>query len=120
MGGRAIAVVARVIIFFLGVWLILGPFFAKFGTVQSHANEVFVGFFTMVFSMYRIGHSLEQSAWINWINVVLGGWLVASPFVYGYSGLSGPTTNEIVVGVAMIVLAAISFLLGRQDRAAAH
>lgn len=120
MSNRAIAVVARVVLFFLGVWLILGPFYFRFGTVQSHANEVLIGFFTMVFSMYRIGHSLERSAWVNYLNAVMGAWLVASPFIYGYSGLAGPTTNEIVVGAAMIVLAAISFLLGQRDRAGAH
>jgi peptidoglycan/LPS O-acetylase OafA/YrhL len=116
---RSWAVAVRIILFVLGIWLMLGPFYFRYGNVQSHTAEAIAGWFTMIFSVYRIGHP-SFSAWISWINFVIGAWLIASPFMFKYSGLHGPTINDIAIGVAMIVLAVISYAGSRSQTAAQH
>lgn len=39
------------------------------------------------------------------INIILGIWLVIASFVLGYSGIAAAMWNEIIVGVAIIILA---------------
>ena len=57
-----------------------------------------------------------RGKWSSWINLLLGVWLLIAPFALGYSN-AGRTTpsgwhvalgNDIIVGVAVIVFAAIA------------
>jgi hypothetical protein len=43
------------------------------------------------------------------LNVVMGIWEILAPFILGYSSASVPTTNAIIVGLIVTVLAAIRF-----------
>ncbi len=43
------------------------------------------------------------------INVLLGAWLIASPWIYGYTGLPGAFWNSIVVGALILIFAAGRF-----------
>ena len=42
---------------------------------------------------------------LDWINVVLGAWLVIAPFVLGYTALVAALWNDIIVGIVVVVLA---------------
>lgn len=44
------------------------------------------------------------------LNVIAGIWEILAPFILGYSGFVTPTTNAIIVGLIVAVLAAIRFL----------
>jgi hypothetical protein len=44
--------------------------------------------------------------WEEWVNVLLGAWLVISPYVLGFSGLSAALWNQVIVGLLVAVLAA--------------
>jgi len=39
------------------------------------------------------------------INVLLGAWLIASPWIYGYTGMPGAFWNSIVVGALIVIFA---------------
>jgi uncharacterized membrane protein YkgB len=43
-------------------------------------------------------------SWEEWINVILGAWLVICPWILGISASTG-RTNFIIVGVLMMALA---------------
>ncbi len=46
--------------------------------------------------------------WTNWLNVLLGLWLIVAPFLIGYSKTSaGALWNDIIVGLAVGILAFI-------------
>ena len=53
----------------------------------------------------------EAWAWEDWVDMVLGVWLVVSPWVLGFSD-SDPvaTRNALIVGIAIAALSAITFL----------
>jgi hypothetical protein len=43
------------------------------------------------------------------LNVLAGIWEILAPFILGYSGFVTPTTNAIIVGLIVAVLAAIRY-----------
>jgi hypothetical protein len=51
--------------------------------------------------------------WEEWVELVLGLWLVASPWVFGYSQLIVPTVIHIVLGGLVVLLALLELW---QDR----
>ena len=56
------------------------------------------------------------TASLSLINVLLGAWMIASPFLLGYSTAVGPAWNDIIVGALVVLLAGVSWLaVGRPD-----
>jgi hypothetical protein len=41
----------------------------------------------------------------NWVNVVLGIWVIISPFVLGFANLQAVMWNDVAVGIAVALLA---------------
>lgn len=41
----------------------------------------------------------------NWVNVILGIWMVVSPFVLGFSNVRAATWNDVATGLAVLFLA---------------
>lgn len=83
-------------VFFLGVWLILSPLIGIGGVRDVAAiNSYLVGSLVIILSIAAI--TLPQM-WEEYTNVVLGVWLLLSPFILGFSTQVGPTSNQIVVG----------------------
>lgn len=52
--------------------------------------------------------------WTNWFNLVLGVWLVIAPFVLGYSNKPAALWNDIILGLAVGVLAYIGATSSRK------
>ena len=44
-------------------------------------------------------------AWEEWTNVVLGGWLLISPWALGYSASTGLMWNAVITGVLIVLFA---------------
>lgn len=42
--------------------------------------------------------------WQDWANLVLGLWLVLSPWILGFSGTSSATWNAVLLGLAVGLL----------------
>src|SRR5687767_8527473 len=57
----------------------------------------------------RSGFSKLVDMWARWIEVALGGWLVLSPWIFGHDDGSWFHLNDIISGIAVIVLASASF-----------
>ena len=47
--------------------------------------------------------------WLSWVFVVLGIWLIISPWVVGFSGEVGATWNAIIVGIIVAALGLYSY-----------
>ncbi len=56
-----------------------------------------------------------RTASLSLINVALGGWLIAAPFILGYSAIPAPTWNDVLVGTIVILLAGVSWLTMREN-----
>lgn len=97
------------LILIAGVWLIFSPFYLDSYAVAGGAalNCVAVGVLLVAASWMAL---VRPRSWEEWVNIVLGVWLVVAPFVLGFEDVAAVTLNHIavgaiVVGDAMIVLA---------------
>ena len=98
----------------LGVWLILSPWLLQFAANAGALwNAVVVG---VIIAVLALAALIEFREWEEWAGMVLGVWLVVSPWVLGFAatgavvetGAVAATWNFIVVGLLTIALAAWS------------
>lgn len=80
----------------LASWLILAPFFA-FGISGDVAawNSYVCGAIVAIFAIAAL---VRPQVWEEWVNLVIGVWLIVAPFALGFTDQPGPMWNQIVVG----------------------
>jgi hypothetical protein len=90
--------------FLLGVWLVVAPWLLGYAMETWPAwNAHIVG---VVIAVAAISALVAFQRWEEWVNVVLGAWLVVSPWLLGFSALQAATWNQVIVGVVVAALAA--------------
>lgn len=91
-----------------GLWLILAPFVLNFeGAEIAQWNHVIVGSAVLVLAAIRAFDPDERES-MSWMNVVLGLWMIVSPFLLGYANVNDAQANSLVTGVIILALAAFS------------
>lgn len=101
----------------LALWLILGSFIGGFGNVPSKASDVILGFFLAFLSVHR-AIPTEESRWMSLVGIVIGCGAIAAPFVFSYSDVSSATTNNIIVGVLVVLVSAWGYMAGSKNSVA--
>lgn len=86
-----------------GIWLVISPFVLGFVSQTALVNNVILGLAVGIFALIRA--ATQRAAWLDWINVVLGVWLIISPFALGFLDSTGALWNNVVLGVIVIVFA---------------
>lgn len=84
------------VILILGVWLFFSPFLIGYTGTTAASNAYVIGVVVVLFAILAL---IDSRVWEEWINLVLGVWLVIAPFVLGYSTMDGATWNHIIVGL---------------------
>lgn len=56
---------------------------------------------------HEANSAINQAKTASGINILAGIWLVIAPFLLGYSDFPEPTWNDILVGVAVIIIAGV-------------
>lgn len=86
----------------LGVWLFLSPWILGFtGISQAATNAYVIGIAVVVFALLAL---YMPHLWEEWINVVLGVWLIVSPWVLGYAGvMQAAVWNSVIVGLLVAI-----------------
>lgn len=82
-----------------GVWLVVSPFalgYAGAGAQMAVWNPVIVGVVVIVFAIAEI---MKPQTWEEWISLLLGAWLIAAPFVLGYTGMTAALWNSVIMGL---------------------
>jgi SPW repeat-containing protein len=99
--------------FVLGLWLAVSPWICGYADDQqaATANAVFVGIALALGSHFEA--SLDECS-AEWLNLLAGMWLVAAPFVLGFSSLGVPTANCVAVGTLVMTLAASALSLDKE------
>jgi hypothetical protein len=90
-----------------GAWLIIAPLISSFETT-AFWNSLIVGAALILLAGIRLWGNEAKTGWANWINILAGLWLVASPFILGIARSDFAFWNTIVVGIIIIGLAAWS------------
>ncbi|MFL6623249.1 MAG: SPW repeat protein [Sulfurifustis sp.] len=101
----------------LGIWLFLSPFWLTgYASTQSVAawNSYVFGVLVAGFAWAALAN---QRRWEEWVELVLGIWLIISPFVLGfYRAEYGAAWNQIVLGVLIAADAAWVLAAYRGER----
>lgn len=87
------------VILALGVWLFFAPLALSYGAAGGAAwNSYVVGAVVAVFAFAALLWPDSPSE--EWVNLVLGAWLVIAPFVLGfYASAVLAAWNQVVVGL---------------------
>jgi hypothetical protein len=121
--GPAVAAAYSVVSLLAGVWLVLAPSVLGYGDALADGrwNDTVVGVAIGLVALVRIASPTATAA-ASLVNVVLGAWLVAAPFVIGYGDVIGAgraTWNDIAVGIVVAVFALASWGVGSRRSSSA-
>jgi hypothetical protein len=86
----------------LGFWLIVSPFVLLYSETMGIAslNSYLLGVAVMVFAAIAL---YQPHMWEEWVNLVLGIWLIVAPIVLGFRTEMAPTVNHFIVGVLIVI-----------------
>lgn len=94
-----------------GLWEIAAPFALGYSALAVATwNDVIAGLIVAILAAWRSMGENYTMAWPSWINAIIGVWLVISPFALGYPTGSVATTNDVIMGIVIAVLAIWSAL----------
>lgn len=85
-----------------GIWLIIAPFVLGYATTTPKTNDIWLGIIVGIIALIRIFTPLK-SAWLSWLNIIAGVWLIIAPFVLNYATTT-PRWNDVILGIIVIAL----------------
>jgi SPW repeat-containing protein len=85
------------------VWLFISPWVLGYAGGQVQAWNAWI--VAVVVFVLSIASLAQFQRWEEWINVLLGIWLILSPWILRFSTASRPTSNAVIVGIIIGVLA---------------
>lgn len=100
----------------LGIWLLFTP---RFFT-NSLATDVTM---RMNLNFWIVGAAIAVSAglalrnlkpWEEWANLILGGWMIISPWVFGYTIERGLLWNSLLIGAVVATLSGIAIPIAQK------
>jgi hypothetical protein len=86
----------------LGIWVLISPFVLSLILPRMIWNNVVIGIVVGILAIIR-ANARNHPGW-SWLNVILGIWLIISPFVFGLVTGAG-MWNNIVLGIIIAALA---------------
>lgn len=108
---RETSVAANYLNFALGIWLVFSPFILFTYPHIARINEIPTGALVMLVSLSQnLG---PVGRYLSALNLVLGAWMVAAPFVLGYVSSGIPSANSILSGMIIVLIAALGFYTSR-------
>lgn len=91
----------------LGAALILSPWFFAFEAGVQSQNAIICG---ILIALLSIAALTAYAVWEEWLNLVIGLWVIVSPWVLGFAGTTAMTVH-LVIGILVAVLAAIELYM---------
>ena len=90
----------------VGVWLVTSPWvLGYYGISAAMWNSVVLG---VIFAVAAGAALLKFHEWEEWINVVLGAWLIVSPWLLNYAVMGVAAWNHVIVGLLVLTLSSWS------------
>ena len=92
--------------FVLAAWLIFAPFVLGYTSARAAVYEdVILGIVVASLALWRaLGAETESMARLSWVVAAGGFWVMMAPFELGYGTTRAPVDNDIIVGLAMLIL----------------
>src|SRR6266540_3582866 len=96
---------ADVLNLILGAWLFLSPWIAGFSGAGVPARNAWI--LGVVVAIVAIAALAAFAEWEEWINLVLGLWVLGSPWVLGFAANAVAMWVHVLTGLAVAVVAAV-------------
>jgi hypothetical protein len=103
------------VILISGVWLSFAPLWMAGYAVAGAAalNSTVIGVLLVAASWIAL---LRPRPWEEWVNLVLGTWLVVAPFALGFQDTGTVVINHVVIGLICAGDAMMALAGSRRDR----
>jgi hypothetical protein len=90
----------------IGIWGGIAPFILGYSLhIAAVWDAIIVGLAFLVFGVWSaLSENAASARGLNWINFLIGIWLIISPFVLGFSSIAVAMWNSIIVGAVVGVL----------------
>jgi SPW repeat len=99
----------------LGVWLLASPWALAYqGETSAMGNAVVVG---IALAAAALGAILVPRAWEEWTELILGVWMIVSPWVLGFAAQQTAMITAVATGVVIAALALWTVLVDKDYRA---
>jgi hypothetical protein len=95
----------------LGAVLLFSPWIFHFDAERASENAYIAG---IVIAVLAIAALATFAVWEEWLNLIVGLWVLISPRVLGFQGTTAMTVH-VVIGAAVAILAAIELWLLSQN-----
>lgn len=87
-----------------GIWLFVAPWVLGTNTeLAASWNEWVLG--VLVFALAWWALAQPNHRVIEWPQAVLGVWLIVSPWIVGFTGVTAAAWNTVLVGAGVVILA---------------
>lgn len=85
----------------LGAWLVAAPML-EVGplTGPSAWNGYFSGALVALFSLWAL---VKPEKWEEWLNFAIGLWIIAAPFLLGFTTVTDAFWNHLAVGTLIVI-----------------
>jgi SPW repeat len=87
----------------LGAFLLISPWIVGFDSGVQTQNAVICGLIIAVLSIAALSAFFE---WEEWLNLIVGLWVLVSPWVLGFTGTAAAQVH-FIVGILVAVIAAV-------------
>jgi hypothetical protein len=112
--------------FLVGVWLVVAAFVFSYSVTLAGSagfwNVLLCGAVVTVVAAVRLV-APRAAAWLGLVNVVVGFWLIGSPFVLGYPAeghRDAAKTNALVAGILIAIFSVTAVTVAARRKAAAR
>jgi len=97
----------------LGIWEVLAPFILGYSSKAGALwDAIILGIALIILAGWAaLSNQVSTVKLLDWINVVLGVWLIIAPFIVRYTNIGAALWNDIIVGILVVVLAGWAALL---------
>ncbi len=87
----------------LGCWLVASPWIFNYAVSSAGWNSVAAGVVVFIIAVNRLSALVGPA--LARVNLVLGLWTIASPWIFGYAAGEPAMWNSVAVGIAITLLA---------------
>jgi len=97
--------IGNVLNLLLAVWLFLSPWVVGFAGVMPAAWTAWLS--GIAIAVFAIAALAAFAEWEEWINLILGIWVLISPWIVHVASQHRPTVTLLLTGLAIAIIAAI-------------
>lgn len=103
----------------VGTYVFLSPWIIQYFFPASSATTV-VGWSHHVVGLAIVAMGMAALAsyqfWEEWVDIVLGVWLIVSPWVLGFTNMAALAWNSVAMGIVVLILSAGALFTGFDTR----